>query len=154
MLTQSERRGLSVLVLVLALGAARDLWMWQRLGVSAPVTAGTAAGGEAARAFAPEVPPGTARPDEAPRPGATADAQPRIDVNRAPAEELDRLPGIGPVLAGRIREHRSLHGPFDRPEDLLAVQGIGPRLLERLRPRIRTTLADSVATPSDPSGGR
>ena len=60
-----------------------------------------------------------------------------VDLNQAGLAELDALPGIGPVLAGRILQHRNAHGPFREPEDLLAVPGIGPRLFERLRPRIR-----------------
>ena len=59
-----------------------------------------------------------------------------LDLNRAGAGELDALPGIGPVLAARIVEHRRVHGPFRSPDELLAVRGIGPRLLERLRPRV------------------
>ncbi|MCE9626800.1 MAG: helix-hairpin-helix domain-containing protein [Candidatus Eisenbacteria bacterium] len=59
-----------------------------------------------------------------------------MDLNRADARALDALPGIGPVLAQRIVEHRQRHGPFRRIDELLAVPGIGPRLLERLRPRL------------------
>jgi len=59
----------------------------------------------------------------------------RVDVNRAGALELTTLPGIGPSLARRILAHRRRQGPFHRPEDLLEVRGIGPRLLARLRPR-------------------
>lgn len=57
----------------------------------------------------------------------------RVDLNRAGVSELEALPGIGPVLARRIVAHRTRHGPFHRLEDLLAVEGIGPKLLERLR---------------------
>jgi competence protein ComEA len=60
-----------------------------------------------------------------------------VDLNRAGPAELDALPGLGPVLAERIVEHRRRHGRFERVEDLLAVRGVGPRLLERLRPRVR-----------------
>jgi len=60
-------------------------------------------------------------------------ADTRIDLNRAEARDLEALPGIGPVLARRIVGHRDRHGPFHRLEDLLQVEGIGPRLLERLR---------------------
>ena len=60
----------------------------------------------------------------------------RVDLNRADAGELDQLPGIGPVLAGRIVEHRRTSGPFRSAEDLLAVRGIGPALFERLRDRV------------------
>lgn len=60
----------------------------------------------------------------------------RLDPNRAPPEELERLPGIGPVLARRIVARRERDGPFRRPSDLLAVSGIGPRTLERIRPHL------------------
>lgn len=60
----------------------------------------------------------------------------RVDVNRATVGELATLPGIGPKLARRILVHRRHHGPFRRPEDLLAVRGIGLRLLARLRSRL------------------
>ncbi|MGH2399200.1 MAG: helix-hairpin-helix domain-containing protein [bacterium] len=61
------------------------------------------------------------------------DSDPRVDLNRAAARDLEALPGIGPVLARRIVAHRERHGPFLRLEDLLQVEGIGPRMLERLR---------------------
>ena len=67
-------------------------------------------------------------------PGAAAGAP--LDLNRATAEELTRLPGIGPALAGRIVAWRERHGPFPRPDSLLAVPGIGPTLLKRLEGRI------------------
>lgn len=66
--------------------------------------------------------------------GSTARRQ--VNVNAATAEELEALPGIGPVLARRIVDHRARHGPFQRSEDLLQVEGIGPKLLERIKPLI------------------
>ena len=57
-----------------------------------------------------------------------------IDPNAAGRAEWDRLPGIGPVTAIAIVEHRAAHGPFRAPDDLLEVRGIGPRTLEKLRP--------------------
>ncbi len=60
-----------------------------------------------------------------------------VNVNTAGAEELERLPGIGPTLARRIVEHRQARGLFRRIEDLLEVKGIGPRLLRRLAPFLR-----------------
>lgn len=60
----------------------------------------------------------------------------QVDLNSADADLLDRLPGIGPVLARRIVAYRDRAGPFHRVDDLLQVEGIGPRLLERLRPRV------------------
>lgn len=61
----------------------------------------------------------------------------RVDVNRATAEALQALPGVGPVLARRIVDYRDGGGRFRVPEDLLPVPGIGPVLLEKLRPHLR-----------------
>jgi competence protein ComEA len=71
------------------------------------------------------------------RAGPVASASARVDLNQATAEALDRLPGIGPALAGRIVESRRTDGPFRRADDLLRVRGIGPVLLERLRPLVQ-----------------
>ncbi|MGH8958686.1 MAG: helix-hairpin-helix domain-containing protein [Acidimicrobiia bacterium] len=57
----------------------------------------------------------------------------RIHLNRATAEELDALPGIGPVIAERIIAHRTEQGPFTAVEDLLDVPGIGEAKLATLR---------------------
>jgi len=56
-----------------------------------------------------------------------------VDVNRASAAELESLPRIGPVLAGRIVEGR----PYGRLDDLDEVKGIGPKTLARLETRAR-----------------
>ena len=57
----------------------------------------------------------------------------RIDLNRASAEELERLPRIGPGLAQRIVAYRQAHGPFTEPDELLAVDGIGRQTLQAMR---------------------
>jgi competence ComEA-like helix-hairpin-helix protein len=57
----------------------------------------------------------------------------RIDPNRANTLELERLPGIGPALAGRIVADRERRGAFHSPEALLRVPGIGPKTLGRIR---------------------
>ncbi|HYR12012.1 MAG TPA: helix-hairpin-helix domain-containing protein [Longimicrobium sp.] len=62
-----------------------------------------------------------------------------VEVNRATAEELATLPGIGPALARRIVEWRGANGPFGTVDDLEKVPGIGPATVERLRPRVRAT---------------
>lgn len=59
----------------------------------------------------------------------------KIDPNRAPPEELERLPGIGPSRARAIVRSRE-KARFRSPEDLLAVPGIGARTLARIRPYI------------------
>jgi comEA protein len=62
-----------------------------------------------------------------------------VDVNRATADELATLPGIGPALAGRIVEWRAANGPFTTVDALEKVPGIGPATVEQLRPRVRAT---------------
>ncbi|MFB0516020.1 MAG: ComEA family DNA-binding protein [Candidatus Neomarinimicrobiota bacterium] len=54
-----------------------------------------------------------------------------IDVNRASWEELQILPGIGPVLAQKIVDYRARNGYFRTVQDLIEVKGIGPKLLMR-----------------------
>jgi competence protein ComEA len=128
--TPAERRAILVLVGLLVLGAARDAWVAAGLR-----RAGPAAGDDAAATSGPPVTPsGAAAPaDSAP---AAPPAAGRVNLNAAGAEELDTLPGIGPVLAGRIVEFRARNGPFRSVDELRAVRGVGPRLLERLRGRI------------------
>lgn len=55
-----------------------------------------------------------------------------ININTADIEELDQLPGIGEVLAGRIIAYREEHGPFTSMEGLLEVSGIGEAKLAEL----------------------
>jgi competence protein ComEA len=56
----------------------------------------------------------------------------RVDLNRADAAELDALPGIGPVLAQRIVDHRDRQGSFRSVEELDDVPGIGPAIAAEL----------------------
>ena len=57
----------------------------------------------------------------------------RLDVNTASAAALERLPEVGPALAQRIVDDRTLHGRFRRPEELMRVKGIGPKTYDALR---------------------
>jgi competence protein ComEA len=57
----------------------------------------------------------------------------KLSLANATAEELDELPGVGPVTAQKILDYRSQNGPFRSVEDLDAVPGIGPARIEQLR---------------------
>jgi competence protein ComEA len=61
----------------------------------------------------------------------------RLDLNRADAQSLAALPGIGPALAERIVADRAARGPFATPDDLRRVPGIGVGRLAQIRPFIR-----------------
>jgi competence ComEA-like helix-hairpin-helix protein len=60
----------------------------------------------------------------------------RININTAPAEGLEALPGVGRVIAERIIEHRTKYGPFRRVEHLMMVRGISERKFRTLQPMI------------------
>jgi competence protein ComEA len=56
-----------------------------------------------------------------------------IHLNTATVEQLDELPGVGPVTAQKIVDYREQHGAFSSVDDLDAIPGIGPARLEQLR---------------------
>jgi len=63
-----------------------------------------------------------------------------LNLNTATAEDLEALPGVGPVLAQRIVQYRQGQGPYQKIEDLLAVSGIGQKKLAQLRPFVSVSL--------------
>ena len=56
-----------------------------------------------------------------------------VDLNTAGIQELATLPGIGQGLAQRIVDYRAAHGPFENPETLMEVSGIGEKKFAELR---------------------
>ena len=64
--------------------------------------------------------------------GTTTPAGP-VHLNTATLEELDGLPGVGPVTAQKILDYRAKHGAFSSVDELDAIPGIGPARLEQLR---------------------
>jgi len=136
MITSSERKALLFLAGVIALGSGARVVRAcsadgpaeaSRVALAAQLArvdsarrnrrgkAGRAAG-KAARALRPGDPP--------------------IDLDQAVAFEIDRLPGIGPVVAARIVSNRDSLGTFGSLKELQRVKGIGPKLAERIRPHV------------------
>ena len=60
-----------------------------------------------------------------------------MNLNTATLEDLDGLPGVGPVLAARILDSRTEHGRFSSVEELQEVPGIGPATYADLKDRVR-----------------
>ena len=67
-----------------------------------------------------------------------ASAPKRLNINTATAAELEKLPGVGPVLAARIIEHRQAFGPFRRAEHLIVVRGMSDRRFRAISALVTT----------------
>jgi competence protein ComEA len=80
--------------------------------------------------------PGAVSPAGAPGPAGSG-AGGLLDLNTATVADLDALPGIGPVLAQRIVDHRTAQGPFTGVDQLDDVSGIGPAIFADLVARVR-----------------
>ena len=76
------------------------------------------------------VPAGALTPASA---GASPSAPVKVSLASATLEQLDALPGVGPVTAQKILDYRQQHGPLRSVEDLDAIPGIGPARVEQLR---------------------
>lgn len=99
-----------------------------QLNLAAPVADGE-------RVYVPRR--GEAAPPVAAGVGAGAAPSGPLDLNRATAEQLDALPGVGPATAQAILQWRSKNGRFRTVDDLLEVRGIGEAKLEQLRELVR-----------------
>lgn len=69
--------------------------------------------------------------------GTTAGPGAPLDLNTATLDQLDTLPGVGPVTAGKIIAWRDAHGRFSRVEELQEVDGIGPKTYAELAPLVK-----------------
>jgi competence protein ComEA len=70
--------------------------------------------------------------------GAKSEPAPHsVSLNSADSATLQRLPGVGPSTAQKILEYRQIHSRFATIDELLAVKGIGPKKLEKLRRFLR-----------------
>ncbi|MEE9320687.1 MAG: helix-hairpin-helix domain-containing protein [Granulosicoccus sp.] len=77
----------------------------------------------------------------------------RVNINTADVDLLSStLPGIGPVKAAAIVNHRETHGPFTTVEQLLDVPGIGPVTMETLRPLVSVSDEANAGTTSSGMG--
>ncbi len=92
--------------------------------LSSSVSSGPAASGTSTA-------PGTAPAHPGGKPGEV------VDLNTATVQQLDALPGVGPVTAGAIIKWRETHGKFTSVDQLGEVDGIGPARLEKLRALVR-----------------
>ncbi|WP_145013995.1 ComEA family DNA-binding protein [Mycobacterium marseillense] len=89
------------------------------------------ASGSAPTSQAPPPRPGSGSGSVKPKPGEV------VDLNTATIQELDALPGVGPVTAAAIVAWRQANGKFTSVDQLADVEGIGPARLEKLRALVR-----------------
>ena len=105
----TRRADLSLVNLAAQVSDGSQVVVPRRVVVQAGVDEGGEAGGEGAAAGGP------------------------VHLNTATLEQLDALPGVGPVTAQKILDYREQHGAFSSVDDLDAIPGIGPARLEQLR---------------------
>jgi competence protein ComEA len=116
---------------------------WAALDAAAGLDTTAAAGLDATSRFEARIVPadsvvvptaGFADAPSAPSRRSSANSPVRMNLNTADAALLQRLPRIGPALAGRIIAYRQENGSFRRVEDVVDVKGIGPKTLEQIQP--------------------
>ena len=127
---------LAAVFLAFCLGFGVARWTQHTDGVTVRTARTVPAQTESALPSVPAASSPTEKPTEAATQPPTEPGP--LDLNRATAQELTMLPGIGEVLAQRIVDYRNANGPFASVDDLLEVNGIGPGILETIRPQITT----------------
>ena len=70
-----------------------------------------------------------------------------VNINTAKSEELQQVPGIGPATAEKILQMRKSYGAFKSVDDLLAIRGLGPKRLEKMRKYLTVGKAAPKNTP-------
>lgn len=157
MLTTDEARALAVLAALVSLGAGIG-YLDARQPRLLALTLGDSLALGAVPAAVDSAPPRPTPRNSAYRDSAQAPAMAdtnqvggyttdgRLDLNRASADELESLPGVGPKMAARILAERAKRGRFKNARDLGRVKGIGPKTLAKLLPAVTVTPVVQNAT--------
>jgi comEA protein len=77
-----------------------------------------------------------------------------ININTANSDELQQVPGIGPVTAEQILQMRKSYGAFKSVDDLLAIKGLGKKRLEKMRKYLTVSKASAGKQPPKSSPPR
>jgi len=147
-LTRREQQVLAFLILAIAAGLAYEHYRsgWRRESL-------TLHRAEANKGPAVTSATALAAPRGRPQDRATSTTrQSPLDLNQATTEQLEALPGIGPVRAEAIVRYREARGPFRRVEDLKQIAGIGEKTLEGLRPFFRPPANPTTASTATRGG--
>ncbi len=130
-LTRQEQRITLFLLTTFAIGCM-VLW-WRQQRPAPPVDAKVVRDFAQRSVPAPEESAQASMIDPPPSPVKKPASGGPVDLNSATVHDLMELPGIGAVMAQRIVDHRSAHGRFAKPEDLMQVKGIGKKTYEKLQ---------------------
>lgn len=149
-LTRQEQAALLALVAVILAGSAwrscrqappgRTVWVEAGHGIPQPAATLTPPPEGSGPALGAPPPAAPIRPGEA-----------AIDLNKASARELDRLPRIGPAKAAAILRHRDMLGGFKSVDDLASIPGFGAKTVELIRPHVKLSPLGAAAKDGDTS---
>ena len=133
----SRLEGVAILLTAVAVSFTAG-WMLRGSRSASPIQVETQYRLTRTEATLTEPTPEPSAAEESPTPSQSAEPSDKvlpgekININTATAEELERLPGIGPTRAQAIVDDRAANGPFRIPEDLTRVSGIGEATLQGL----------------------